>query len=61
MFYSSYIRNNINGKKIGYLMYNQFSSSFDGQLNAAFGEVSVRLFVIAKSFLLSLARLPQRG
>jgi|TARA_R110002072_G_scaffold67224_3_gene165210 hypothetical protein len=30
-------------------------------LNAAFGEVSVRLFVIAKSFLLSLARLPQRG
>lgn len=25
------------GKKIGYLLYNQFASSFDGDLNAAFG------------------------
>ncbi|PWG04429.1 S41 family peptidase [Polaribacter aquimarinus] len=29
---------NEGAKKIGYLMYNQFSSSFDGQLNAAFSE-----------------------
>ncbi|WP_159947611.1 S41 family peptidase [Polaribacter septentrionalilitoris] len=29
---------NEGGKKIGYLMYNQFSASFDGQLNAAFAK-----------------------
>lgn len=27
----------INGKKVGYLVYNQFSSSFNDELNAAFG------------------------
>ncbi|OAD40860.1 S41 family peptidase [Polaribacter atrinae] len=34
---------NEGGKKIGYLMYNQFSSSFDGELNAAFGTFKSQL------------------
>jgi C-terminal processing protease CtpA/Prc len=29
----------INGRKIGYLMYNAFTSTFDEQLNAAFGQL----------------------
>ncbi len=30
---------NKNGQKIGYLMYNSFTSNFDGELNAAFGQL----------------------
>src|SRR5690606_16339196 len=28
----------VNGSKVGYLMYNSFTASYDGALNAAFGE-----------------------
>ncbi|MCL7764622.1 S41 family peptidase [Polaribacter sp. Z014] len=34
---------NKGGKKIGYLLYNQFSSSFDGELNAAFNDFKTEL------------------
>ncbi|AUC23248.1 MULTISPECIES: S41 family peptidase [Polaribacter] len=34
---------NDSGKKIGYLLYNQFSSSFDGELNAAFNYFETQL------------------
>lgn len=31
--------NNVNGKKVGYLLYNGFRSSYNDELNAAFGEL----------------------
>lgn len=37
--YLTKVFNNINGKKVGYLVYNGFRSSYNDELNAAFGEL----------------------